>query len=1190
MHEKIEKVSHGLKITYWNVNGLFRKSESYCKLMDPLFTDQINNYDIIGLSEIHCGEEDQLQIEGYITEKTIRPKHPKARKHSGGIAIFMKEEVAKGIKRIKCSTGNYIWLQLNKTFFNLDKHIYLCMAYISPDNSTYSRKDDEDSLSPLEKDIAKFQKDGNIMILGDLNARTGNKSDHIRNDSDRYLPINNLNIYNRDEQLETRNNQDIQLNPRGQSLIDLCISSQIRIMNGRTLGDLSGRFTCHKHNGSSTVDYCLTSEPLSQLITYFQVHNFIGDLSDHSRISCQISRIKYKTIRPQQLHLTPMPNRLHWDEKTFMEALANNDTKKAIKQFLCEDIVDIDSALTNFNKLIKLAASRLRPRKNNNKCNHHKNWHNDSLKVLRSKLHLQGKLVEQQPYNKEFRSKYFSTLKQYRKKCKSEAKKFKETTLNKLDNLHEHNPQGYWKLIKSMKESENLNSKVSPISPNNWYNHFKCMNENIAPNETKHEQIQNNLISLEKNPTFTPLDQLITEPEISSAIHTLKNNKSPGLDQITNEMLKCGKNILCKPLHKLFNSVLSSGIYPAAWAKGYITPLHKKGNIRDPNNYRGITISSSVGKLFNTIMNTRLTSFLDDNNFLCEEQIGFRKKCRTADHMFILKCIIDQYKKHKKELYICFVDFSKAFDRVWHEGLFYKLISAGISTKFYNILKDMYSKILLHVKINNNLSPVFHSLMGVRQGDNLSPTLFNIFINDIPTILDNCDPTFYKDLQIKCLMYADDLVILSETPTGIQKAINHLSNYCKTWKLEINTAKTKILCCNPLSSTQKTIKYDNHIIEYVPQYTYLGITFCSNGKFNTAIEELHKKGLKVFFKLIKMLKPLPTIKTSLHLFDHLIKPILLYGCEIWGPTNFKLPKSQTEDPTCNYNYWKNVQYKFPIEHKFINNSDNAYEKLHLKFCRDILGVNSKTTNAGVYGELGRFPLYIDIIKQCQSYLDHLKSNTQNTILRKVFDLFNNEAQNNRATNISNFSQNIENICRTNSDDPHNEYTPKTLKKTLQTRYKLLWKDLVSTQESRTGKGNNKLRTYNKFKQWHGLETYLQLQSIKENQKAIARFRLSAHKLKIETDRYNSSNKYIPPEKRICTNCELSITEDEIHFLMNCPNYTSMRKSLFNIAQELCEHFKELTTENKFIWIMSNENEKLIHALGLYLRNAFAKRQ
>ena len=114
----------------------------------------------------------------------------------------------------------------------------------------------------------------------------------------------------------------------------------------------------------------------------------------------------------------------------------------------------------------------------------------------------------------------------------------------------------------------------------------------------------------------------------------LKTNKAQGLDLVRNEMLKSGQQTLLKSLKKLFNLILVAGTYPSWWGVGRVVSIHKKGDMSDPSNFRGITISSAMGKLFNAVMNNRLCDFLEENNILCPKQIGFRK---TSDHMFILK-------------------------------------------------------------------------------------------------------------------------------------------------------------------------------------------------------------------------------------------------------------------------------------------------------------------------------------------------------------------------------------------------------------------------------------------------------------------------------------------------------------------------------------------------------------------------
>ena len=139
-------------------------------------------------------------------------------------------------------------------------------------------------------------------------------------------------------------------------------------------------------------------------------------------------------------------------------------------------------------------------------------------------------------------------------------------------------------------------------------------------------------------------------------------------------MLKQGLTDFLPCLRKLFNLILSSGIYPSSWATGYITPIFKTGDSSQPENYRGITITSNVGKLFNLVLNSRLDKFLEENKLIDKSQTGFTKNTRTQDHIFVLKTLIDKYtNKAGDKLYACFVDFRKAFDSVIHPGMKLKL-------------------------------------------------------------------------------------------------------------------------------------------------------------------------------------------------------------------------------------------------------------------------------------------------------------------------------------------------------------------------------------------------------------------------------------------------------------------------------------------------------------------------------------
>ena len=178
-------------------------------------------------------------------------------------------------------------------------------------------------------------------------------------------------------------------------------------------------------------------------------------------------------------------------------------------------------------------------------------------------------------------------------------------------------------------------------------------------------------------------------------------------------MLKYGNFVLQPCLVKLFNIILSSGIYPTEWVQGLIFPIYKTGDPLNPSNYRGIAITSCLSKLFNSILNARLEKYILKNELIRNEQIGFKAGCRTSDHIFKLKTIIDKYLNKSKKVYACFIDLRKAFDSVIHSSLFLKPLRVKIRGKYLALLKSLYSNLSLRVIVNSHsLSNAFPSNVG----------------------------------------------------------------------------------------------------------------------------------------------------------------------------------------------------------------------------------------------------------------------------------------------------------------------------------------------------------------------------------------------------------------------------------------------------------------------------------------------
>ena len=390
-------------------------------------------------------------------------------------------------------------------------------------------------------------------------------------------------------------------------------------------------------------------------------------------------------------------------------------------------------------------------------------------------------------------------------------------------------------------------------------------------------------------------------------------------------MLKHSTTELQKAVLELFNLVLSSGCFPDIWNQGLISPIHKSGDKLDPNNYRGICVSSYLRKLFCSILNTRLLSLLNEHNVLSKSQIGFLPNHRTTDHIYTLRTLINKHVHRTKngKGFACFIDLKKAFDSIWHQGLFYKIIQNGVGGEAYDISTCMYTENKCAVWIGNKRTEFFTQGCGVRQGCNLSPALFNIYINELAVLLEQSAApglTLF-DKEVKCLLYADDLVLLSPTEQGLQQHLNLLEQYCQNWALAVNLKKTKIMIFQKKPRCQEN-RYKwtlgNTALEHTLNYTYLGLTITASGSFCMAVNALKEKARRAIYAIKRQLLKLNIpIKIWSKLSDSVIQPIALYGSEVWG--------QQSQQ---NYTAWD----KHPPE------------TLHTEFCRNILQMQRKTLN------------------------------------------------------------------------------------------------------------------------------------------------------------------------------------------------------------------------------------------------------
>ena len=454
-----------------------------------------------------------------------------------------------------------------------------------------------------------------------------------------------------------------------------------------------------------------------------------------------------------------------------------------------------------------------------------------------------------------------------------------------------------------------------------------------------------------------PLDYEIELDELEYASKKIRLRKAFGYDQLCNEMILGLIKTYPKVLVKLFNDILQSSEVIPEWALGMIVPLHKDGPRLDTGNYRGITLMSCLGKLFLSVLNNRLIAFALEHKLLSPAQLGFVAGNRCSDaHIVIYNLIRKKCHRENAKIFSCFVDFKKAFDSVPRDLLLTKILNMGISGKLFNIIRHIYTTDKACVKLGQSRSDFFSLDIGVRQGCILSPLLFNLFISDLAKKFDNMgDKVQLGSRGINSLFWADDLVLFAKTKEGLDSILKTLEGYCNENYLMINTKKTQCMIFNKSGRLISRPFYLNGVkLEMVRSYKYLGFVITPSGEINTGLEDLRGRAFKGFMKLRNDMGPSfnQDISVTLTLVDSLIKPILLYASDFWGC--LKLP------------------------------ANNHIENLHIMMCKQILGVQTQTTNIGVLLELGRIPLSISAVKFALKNWERIRLGQGNEILTDAY--------------------------------------------------------------------------------------------------------------------------------------------------------------------------------------------------------------
>ena len=1096
---------------------------------------------------------------------------------NGGVAIYAKSSIAQHVQ-IVVDRPEYglLWVCMDG-IKGVHKALYVAACYMPPVSSSYYKRDSILSMQAhfdaLTHDICEYRAKGEVLILGDINARTALGAD-FHDEFAEWKDLEALGVPIPDEvehmniimqHIPMRQNQDQgACNALGQRLLQLCREQSMIILNGRLPGDQHGSYTFHAdgRQGRSAIDYCIASPELVFMPDgVVKCDSFMhvwqrdecpkrpdGGNFDHVPVLLAVG-IDDSGMMPETKPDSHAHESYRWRDDAqgeYVNILRNSMTVDEHFQKMCDASLSVDDLEAEFTKAIRVAVHELHNKvgkiiRNNAPPTYNtapkNSWYSAACKEARQRVrraeNLFGRgseesLVQQRVY----------------KRVKRDAKRawVKKDMCIMRDAAH-HDPKRFWRTYNGGKKP----GPLTDIEP--WTSYFTKL-YGLATQGQPNPALAKDVAMLFPEPSEQQIKQaaclndVVTGDEIHAVLTELKRGKSPGVDGISAEFLKYASwysidgqhhNALSVPLMLLFNRVLREG-YPHHWSTATLAPVPKpKGRADVRDDYRGIAVSSALSKVFSMLIMRRMDSWAESNGVRAQGQAGFRMGRSTIDNAFVLNHIIDKFvasRPHPKPLYTAFIDFQKAYDRIDRDLLWRCFEGLGVHGDALEMLKQMYSSVALQVRINGALGTPFESKMGVKQGDPLSPLLFGIFIDKVESFFrEKCPAVGVKVLGklVQVLLYADDLVLMAESPEELQQLLDCLSDFCTACSMKVNVRKSEVvvfhskLCTHDERVQASDLCFEGNKLVMKDAFIYLGIVFTDGRPIKHAMTRNLAKSKIAAHMLFRRCYSMGihNVHMQLHLFDSLVRPVMNYGCELWAP--------------------------YAMSVKGVANGGGEAEVWHLSVLRQSLGVRKSVPTPILMRELGRNPLYISWLKQTLGFWNNICCRADDDLVKMslqesldfgmagqrngwVFKL-NVALRHMGCDMILSMDKLDVDLYQSKARDSWNNLHYKDLGNSCQVR------DINDYEHK-----GFKLITHNKWfapDKWDLKKSFVYHLFDHEQIRAVAQFRMGVHWLNIEILRM-LKGAHVARSMRTCLCCPCNAREDEMH-IFECACYNDIRR-------------------------------------------------
>ena len=878
----------------WNVRTLLDDSSGGTgpRRRTALLAKELARYavDFAALSETRLSGEGSI-IEGDTSDgytifwRGYAPGEP--RQHGVGLAI--RNAHMKNIDEQPC----YLSPRLMTLRVPLVKGDYMTIICVYAPTMVAQEESIEEFYDDLDNAIRRTDKRDKILLLGDFNARVGGRSDLWEG------VIGPHGVGN--------------MNQNGLRLLSLCSEHDLIITN--TLFKLKGiHKTSWMHPRSKQwhlLDYIITRKSQANETLITRAMRGAECWTDHRLI---LAKMRLK-IRPGTRRARPLKK----IDCSALRDVRKRDSLERKISYITQDMTAVSSA--NMSEKWDTFASRLMAAAQETLgtiSKKNRDWFTESSHEVASLLQEKNRAHQAHLNNpsSEFLKKRFAELRanaqtqlrgledRWWRDLAVEIQGYADT--NDMQRFYESTKRIYGPQMRQTApvrsaDGQTLHRNKTDIIAR-WAEHFDALLNVETP--TDHSCLDD----LPTLPCLTELDNPPTFEEVNLAIEGLKPRKSPGPDGVPSELLRGGGAGIRTFIHSVIGEIWSGADIPNSWRDALLITIYKnKGDRALCSNSRGIALLGTAGKVLARILLKRLVASVSES-LMPETQCGFRSGRSTVDMIFAARQLMEKTREQHRNLYIAFVDLSKAFDSVDRELLWSVLRRCGCPPRFIQIIRGLHDGMRLRVRYGGDVSEPFEVSRGVKQGCVLAPVLFNIYVQCITRLLSavldrgnlislnyRTDRSLFDLQKLKAktkisqtnlleLQYADDCALVADSAENLQRILDEVSALYTRLGLKINVQKTDYMhYISEAQITSPNLTIDGSTLKKVECFRYLGSNISSNCRVDDEINYRICQATGAYGRLVNRVFKNHNLKleTKIAVYHAVVISALLYGSETW---------------------------------------------------------------------------------------------------------------------------------------------------------------------------------------------------------------------------------------------------------------------------------------------------------------------